>query len=181
MKILVDLDSTLVDILTPTLKILNKNFKKEVKLEDITSWNKITELFPKDAFYNLVESDNFYSDYVFPIKGSQEFIENLAKNNEIILVSSGKNSEEKVNYITKTYNNKFNDIIFTYDTHTIKGDVLIDDRFQSIYKWVKSTDNLGILFRNNGLYKWNDVLWKNPKFKWGYTYEEILKEIKCIK
>lgn len=181
MKILVDLDSTLVDILTPTLKILNKKFKKEVKLEDITSWDKITEIFPKDAFYNLVESDNFYTDYVLPIAGSKEFIENLAKNNEIILVSSGKNSTEKVNYIIKTYNNKFSDIIFTYNKHEIKGDVLIDDNFQTIYKWVKSTDKLGILFRNNGLYKWNDVLWKHRKFKWKNTYKEILKEIECIK
>jgi len=181
MKILVDLDSTIVDILTPTIKILNKKLNKDVKLEDITSWDALTELFTKDEFYNLVENDDFYPNYVLPIAGSQEFIENLSKNNEVLLVTSGKNNMEKVDYITKTYNNNFSDIIFTYEKHKINGDILIDDKFQTIYKWVNYTNNLGILFRNKGLWKWNDVLWKNPKFKCGYTYEDILKEIECIK
>lgn len=177
MRILVDLDSTLVDILTPVLKILNDKYHKSVSLSHLTHWDYIVKEFPKKEFYSLLQQDNFYFNEVLPIDGSIEFMRKLAENHEVIIVTAGQKTVGKVEYINKYYGEFINDLIFEQNKYEIRGKVLVDDRFSTIQDWVNYTNELGIIFRNNDTYGYNDILWQNPLYKRCNTYDEILDEI----
>lgn len=177
MRILVDFDSTIVDILTPVLKILNERYNKTVECCDLTSWDAILEFFPKKEFYSVLQQDNFYLKNVLPIEGSIEFIKKLSENNEVIIVTSGQKTVGKVEYIYKHFGEYIQNVVFTQYKNKVDGDVLIDDRFANIYNWVKDTNKRGFLFSNRETYKYNDNLWHNYLYKRCSTYEEILSHI----
>ena len=175
--VLIDLDSTLVDILSPAMEILNKEQNTNFTLEDIVRWDSFYELYDKDRVDKLLNSDEFYRDYVKPIDGSVMFVEYMKKYFNVKVVTAGKNTEFKKKFVRDLFDVE---TIFEQHKYKIKGDLLIDDKFSTIYTWIKETDKYGILFRNEYKYKYNDNLWHNSKYIICNYYEEILSNCRII-
>ena len=178
MVVLIDLDSTIVDIMTPALKELNSTYDKSIVLEDLETWDTIATLFPRSALYKVLQTRGFYKDKVLPIQGSKEFLSTLKhQGHELLLVTAGMRTVEKEVYIDDHFGEYFSDVVFEQDKHKISGDFLVDDRFSTVRDWVKNTGKKGLLYRHHGLYQYNDIIWDNMLYKRCNTYKQVLEEI----
>lgn len=144
-RILIDLDSTIVDFFTPLLRDYFKATGERVGVEQILSWDMTNHVTHKDAIIECFHKVGFFAK-LKPLPGAIEAVEKLAKDYEIIIVSfacTPHAAKEKIEWCAKYLpfiNHK--DIIIGHRKELVSGDCLIDDamHFAAAYKiaWPKS-------------------------------------------
>ncbi len=89
-RIHIDIDDTIADTTSTFLQYMEHKYKFKVNKEKLNehAYNKIIcELMKKEKdYFREFEKSNFHSK-ILPIKNSQKVIANLAKKNELILIS----------------------------------------------------------------------------------------------
>ena len=89
-RIHVDIDDTIADTTSTFIDFMIHKYKFKINKEELNdhAYNKIIcSLMKKDKdFFREFEKSNFFNK-IKPVKNSQKIISNLAKNNELILIS----------------------------------------------------------------------------------------------
>lgn len=176
---LIDLDSTIVHTTEGWLKVLNSEFNKQITLADLKDWETIVTVFPKKRAYQILDSPYFYQEYVRPIKGSFEFLQELkVLGYTVNLLTASNKNDSKIEYVHDYFPNIFSDLIFDNEKYKHKGDIIVDDNFKHVYEHVNNNDSLGFLYLHHGKYLYSDVRWRNRNFHRVMDYESILKKLK---
>lgn len=133
MKILVDVDDTIGDLLSAWLDFLNNKYGTNIHNDEITEWD-ITKFFPsltREQIYEPLHTDEFWKT-VKPKPGAAKYMKLLLDAGfEIYLCTSTdyRNIRAKFEFFIKKYFPfiKWDDVIVTHKKQMIKADYLIDD------------------------------------------------------
>jgi uncharacterized HAD superfamily protein len=136
MKIGVDLDDVLVQLLVGLDKYHNDIYKTELVFEDHKDFNlskvwNCSDEEMKKRVYDFYRSD--YTNDLIPLDGAVKAIDRLSKNNELILITSRSESikDRTIEWIEKYFPKKFSKIFFTsqFDSKKVKktkGDLCVE-------------------------------------------------------
>lgn len=133
MRVLIDMDGTMTDLLPRWVKMLNDKHGTNVDYKSIKFWD-MEKNFPtlsRQEIFEPLGDENFWKR-VFPVNGAQISIRSiLAASNEVYVVTQSD---------YRTLKNKMDDLLFKYfpfltwenvivtsNKQLIDGDVLIDD------------------------------------------------------
>lgn len=190
MKILIDLDSTIVDTLKPWLQIINKKYGTNAKESDITDWDMtkakpLNHLLPSQVL-DVLNTPGFYYNLEF-IGGAKETLEALNKIHEIYVVTArwGKTAhvetlqwmKEQLPFL------KSSQLIFCDNKELIPADIIIDDKPETLGTyWLKHENSVYMTVE----YEYNRIFHhprhsvaKHPKKKgvtaWSRLYRLIEK------
>ena len=171
MTILIDIDSTIADILTPWLKSYNNKYKDNLKPKDIVDWN--VHIFTKpecgEKIYDFIKNPKLYNR-VKPIPGALEAITALRDMGlRIVFVTHFEPgfSYAKFDWLKRYgFMTDDNDYVETRDKNLIKGSCLIDDNIDNVTQF----SELGILYST----------FQNKKYNYKYrlnSWSDIVKII----
>lgn len=146
--ILCDVDDVLHKFLKIWIETLNKQYQRDVKPEDIKSWNVLDyyEGLTRKQLYAPLSTEEFW-DKVEPVEEAAYYIQKLIDEGNKIYLCTASNSKEihmKYEKIIKKYYPMFTwqDVIVTSKKQMIKGDFLIDDGIHNL----EGGEYIGILF-----------------------------------
>lgn len=172
-KINIDCDGVLCDFVSETINWA-KDKRENCTFENITDFNilkawGIPELWG-DLHKHMSQKGICANFGVLP--GAQEFVQELRKYGEIVVVTSPfKNAPywfiEREEWLEKHFGFSKNDIIFSHNKNRIVGDILIDDAAHNIEEW----NGTGILLDC----PWNKNCSKGIRC---FNYDEILEKVK---
>lgn len=137
MIVLVDVDSTVANLMPEWLRLYNNDYSDNLTVDKITDWEMTNFVHPDCGknIYSYLFLDTLY-DNVKPIDGALEglqFIESLG--HRVVFVSSGVYAYPKYQWMER---NKFNvgkygsNYIVCHDKSLINGNLLIDDGVHNI-------------------------------------------------
>jgi 5'(3')-deoxyribonucleotidase len=139
MILLIDLDSTVADLLTPWLAAYNKEYDDNLTVDKITTFNMHEFVKPEcnNRIYHYLTPDLFSS--LEPLPGVLDAIEKLESNDhEIIFVTAAPfgTVDAKISWVRRWFPsvNKKN-VITAHKKYLIKGDVLIDDSPENLINY----------------------------------------------
>lgn len=133
LRILVDMDDTIENLLDAWLAVLNRKYKTYCKKEDIKDWN-VGRYFPgieKEEIFAPLLTDDFWNT-VTPKPDAQAVLGDLHfKGHEIYIVTASayQSIRSKMeNCLFKYFPFiDWNHVIITSNKQMIKGDIIIDD------------------------------------------------------
>lgn len=137
LTILCDADDTIEHLLPHWLDALNRAYQKDVKPEDIHSWN-LALAYPdltSEQVFAPIYTKAFWEN-ITPMEDSQYYLERLIEDGHKVYILSAANfetSDVKVEKLLKLF--PFLDwtkIILAHDKQMIRGDVLIDDGIHNL-------------------------------------------------
>lgn len=195
MKIAFDLDEVLAGFLPALIEFHNKKHNKNLKLEDFNSYN-FWEIWGGTREEAIDEVNDFhrigYSSNIKPIKGAEEAIKELKKDNELFVITSRYEevSDETRLWLEKYFPKTFSDVLFSGDFTKKIGaktkkeycdilgiDVMVEDSFDFAHSCL---DDKRIVILLN--YPWNkDRNVEGHNIIRVNTWEEIVKKINEIK
>jgi 5'(3')-deoxyribonucleotidase len=133
LTILVDMDDTIEVMLGPWIQELNKIFNRDVKLEDVDSWDisKYYPSVPPQLLYHPLKTTDFWAK-VKPKFDAPFYLEQLIKDgHDVYIVTSSyyDTLSEKLNQVLFKYFPfiPYGKVIVTSNKHIISGDVIVDD------------------------------------------------------
>lgn len=132
-KILVDMDDTIEDLLGAWVSWLNRLYGTNVKPDDITSWD-MREAFPmltQREIYAPFQCSDFWDD-VKPKPGARETLISFQELGYQVFIVTASHYATLKNKIDRVFIPNFpfistNDLIITGHKQMIKADILIDD------------------------------------------------------
>ena len=136
MKILIDLDDTVWDLLSTWVAYLNYIYKVNVKYEEITEWD-MQQFFPNltvEQIHAPLIMPSFWK-HIRPREDAVKYIEKLSKDNEIYFVTATdyRNIPYKIDILKEYFPFiSIDNLIITQDKTMIKGDILIDDNVDNL-------------------------------------------------
>jgi 5'(3')-deoxyribonucleotidase len=187
MKIAVDIDAVLGDLISPILKEVNKEYLLNLHYEDITEWEFCTgSMNISKEIKKYLQNPDFVLNLPL-INGAKESIKHLSIKNKIIIATSRPKETEKetIEWCNKHFSfHKF--INFNGNSKKdFPADVLIDDYIKNIEEFVRFDEGnrYAIAFKQ----PWNqnkdglqDLIDKNRVICCG-SWEEIVKNIKYLR
>lgn len=149
MKILVDVDGVVVDLVAPILDKLNEKFGTNIEHEDIRTW----DFFSHKSTYELLspEQKKYVQELMCEpgmasnvelIPGVKEALETLVKHGcEIVfLTAPWKDSkswiDDRTKHLNETLGHISKEIIFSWNKEEVDGDLLIDDNPAFLRLWL---------------------------------------------
>lgn len=136
MRILIDLDDTIADFQGRLAGIYNENFPDTPidlsKRKDFYLGLGDTMYLIDDAWH-IMRGIGFYLS-LDVVEGAIEAVKNLQKEHEVYIVTSAGTTfplapTEKYQWVERNFGTKMlNNLVITRAKHTIKGDILIDDK-----------------------------------------------------
>ena len=154
-KIAFDLDDILIDLIPAWLNYLNVKYGTNKKPEDITGWS-ISEYFKddikngllnKEDLYKPLVNDNFWR-HIKPIEGMKDILKTLKETNIFdIYIATASNyhtiKSKLDNCVMKYYGDIIDEdhIILLKNKSMLNANILVDDYFGNIDKFLKSNPN----------------------------------------
>lgn len=143
LRILVDLDGIIVNMLSTWLDIYNDRYKDNLTVDQITDWN--THLFAKKdvskkEFYAIIKEPEFFMK-PSPYAGAVSAVKELRKNYNVCIATSpagNYSAKDKLDWVKKYLDMGHDEVIITAEKDRISADLLIDDKPKTIKKWVGS-------------------------------------------
>ena len=178
MTILIDIDDTVWDLLTPWVTELNRLYKTNVNISDIKEWDlsKAFSMLSSDQIrYPLLQK--YFWDLVHPYTDAIIYINKLVEDgHDIYFVTSThyKNIEYKISKLEGLFSFNFYDkFIVAKNKHMIMGDILIDDYINNLDK----NRRYNILFGNvyNKDKDYSEYNWIIRCTNWKEVYDFIEK------
>ena len=132
-KILVDLDDTIEDLVPCWIDALNRKYNRNIQYEDIDNWN-ISKYYPdlsEDEIFNVIRSDDFWKE-VKPKKGAVEYLKKLYDEGYDVYICTSTyylNIKQKFEFFIKRWFPfvRWHKVIITSNKQMIQADYLIDD------------------------------------------------------
>ena len=136
MKILIDLDDTIWDLLSTWVFYLNKIYNLNVKVEDIKEWD-MRKTFTTLTNEQIVEPLTWLSlwNNISPLPDAVEVVKKLSVDNEIYFVTA--TDYRNVCFKAELLNKYFpfipiKNLIIAQNKDMILGDILIDDHIENL-------------------------------------------------
>ena len=133
MRILVDMDDTIEQLLDAWVSRANEKFGRDVSLNEITGWNVAAPYsgLTREDIYGVTYEPGFWSG-VKPMPGAAEALKHfMDEGHEVYIVTATEieHVEEKMKGLLFRYFPflTWNQVIITGRKQLIRGDVLIDD------------------------------------------------------
>ena len=166
---LLDIDDTIADLMSVWLRRYNHKYQDNLKRESIVSWNMAQYTLPncQSKVYELLKSKTLYNT-VKPLPNALDGV-NLLRDLRftIVYVTAGAAGGEgaKLNWLKKHgfWQEERDHFIQTHSKHLIKGDLIIDDKFENVV----NSDAFGLLFDQpwnsqheykNRMMGWNQII-----------------------
>lgn len=138
MKILVDMDDTIEQLLDAWVRGVNAKYGRNVTYDEITSWD-VSAAYPgltRDQVYAIPRQPGFWGT-VKPIPGAAEGLKHLmAAGHEVYIVTASEHHaiQEKMDDLLFRYFPflSWKQVIITDRKQIIRGDVLIDDGIHNL-------------------------------------------------
>ena len=152
--VLLDVDGVLADFVGAYLDALEKVTGRRRERDEIRTWDivKALDLAPADAeeVARIVGQPDFCYDLKL-IEGAAEGVAALRKIADIHVVTAPWPSRhwpgERVDWLLDALGIERLDITLTTRKDLVRGDVLLDDRFEHLLEWTRANqDSLGILW-----------------------------------
>lgn len=129
-RVLIDMDSTIVDLMSPWLHQYNLAHDDNLTIEDILTFDLHEHAKGGVAIYDVLKQYGFFA-LLQPYPGAIAAVEKIAKHHDVYIVSAateGPCASEKLAWVKKWLpflSNK--QVILAHHKHLVQGDVLIDD------------------------------------------------------
>ena len=138
MRILVDMDDTIEQLLEAWVRRANEKFGRDVSLDEITGWNVAAPYsgLTREDIYGVTYEPGFWSG-VKPMPGAAESLKHfMDEGHEVYIVTATEieHVEEKMKGLLFRYFPflSWNQVIITGRKQLIRGDVLIDDGIHNL-------------------------------------------------
>jgi len=204
MKIFVDYDTTLVNLIDPWVSWINERYNVNISPNDINRWYFLGEVFGPEAnnFWKSEEYNHYTNRDIFqPYDGAIEFfhtLQDIYGQENVLIISSTKDhhKEEKIEHAKHYFgieSDKF--IAVEKGKHTLTvGGILIDDYPLHVMEHIEYNKQKGIVFNFENRFGWckrsNYELDKtlsnfihivdNDQFSIATSYHQILKELENV-
>jgi 5'(3')-deoxyribonucleotidase len=181
MKVFLDYDNTLCDLLSPWLDWLKLEKNIRIKQMDIQNWNWISENFGEDT-NDYWKTKGIY-DNIKPISGAVEFMMVLKKvygSENVFLISNSASNmiREKEAHAKKHFGIEGNYFQHADNKWEYTSDgILIDDAPHNVVAHVMNNNKPAILFNYRNRYGWANVPVKIKNLTTCTDYGKILKVI----
>lgn len=180
MKIWLDLDNTLNDLIFKWIDYCNELTGKSIKVTDVKYWNHVFDIFGEECALTFFSNQPFEQNIIKPLKESTKFVETLKNDYEVIILTDTfwKMEPEKRKWIETHFPNT-DYILSKGDKYKYidKNDIFIDDNTNHI-KSAKC--NLKILFNYKNMYNWtlqHPQLLQEDTVKVSTDYNEVIELI----
>ena len=201
MKIFVDYDTTLVNLIDSWVAWINKKYDVDITSNDINRWYFLGEVFGKEAddFWRSEKYNHYIDkDIIQPYNGAVEFFHTLQDRfgvKNIFIVSSTRNhhKDEKIKHAQHYFDiDKDQFIVVNKEKYnTTKDGIIIDDYPLHVMEHIQYNKQKGIVFNWKNSFGWakesNYVLdktltkflhvTKDDKFSIMSSYQDILEEL----
>ena len=138
LTILIDMDDTMVDLMSAWIQRLNKQYGLSIKNSDICVWDlmQIFTTLTKEQIYAPLHDASLW-DELKPIEGSGKYIKKLMDDgHDVYVVTSAhyKTFQPKIEKVILKYFPyiSWRNVIVTSKKQMIKGDILIDDAVHNL-------------------------------------------------
>ena len=138
MRILVDMDDTIEQLLDAWVSRANEKFGRDVSLDEITGWNVAAPYtgLTREEIYGVTYEPGFWSS-IKPMPGAAEALKHfMDEGHEVYIVTATEieHVEEKMKGLLFRYFPflSWNQVIITGRKQLIRGDVLIDDGIHNL-------------------------------------------------
>lgn len=173
MIIMCDIDSVLNNLVEKTLLIYNSRNNKNIRIDDITSYN-FYDCLPKedaDGIFELFKEKQLW-DSLKPLEGSQSALKKIIKAGHCVYLATATdpmNFEWKVQWIRQYFPFISPDnIIRIVDKSLLKSDILIDDCLDNLigafcerivldHPWNQSKSK-DYAYSIRRAYRWSDIV-----------------------
>lgn len=185
----IDVDEVSLDFMNPLLEYHNDKYGTSLKREDFKSFNLWetwggTRQEAVKKVYDFFNSP--YSENIKPIKGSQESINILSKNKDLVIATSrpGYLHSRTIGMLSKYYSGMFKDFYFTYQFDRNNGnrkknicleknvDFIIDDVIDNVLA-CSSVVKKAFLFDS----PWNQINNLPENVGRVHSWKEVLKQL----
>ena len=139
MRIALDIDDILCDLVPTGIKLYNAEMGKHIALDDITSFHLHECLDPQDAdmILNIFEGQAIYN-YLNPIPDAQWGLETLMKQGHRVFLATAtpyRSFANKVDWVCKHFPCiTSDDIIRIQDKSLLNTDIMVDDKLDNLTK-----------------------------------------------
>ncbi len=143
MRILLDMDGVIADLLTHWCQLINDRHGENLTPETATDWNIHKLCQDPDAankIYEFFREDGFFRELP-PMPGAVEGIQTLMRRgHDVVIVTACKYGHSDKRAWFRDHLPHFNrrNIIFAERKELIRGDVFIDDHVQNLEAWAWS-------------------------------------------
>ena len=188
--VLVDLDSTIVDLLGPWLATYNETCGDNLLVEELTTFETHEHARHGNRVYEPFAIPGFFADLP-SLPGAIEAVKRLHEKAEVVIVTSAPTHPQvmgdKAVWVKKhlPFLCGLHNFVVTGAKYLIHGDVLIDDapRYAEAYKERHPKAFVtGILFPYNQQHERHfDLLapdWKNTEKAWDLILSEVMPRLK---
>lgn len=174
MYALIDIDDTLANTIKVWIRRYNSKYKDRLKVKQILDWNLAQYTVPEcgNKIYDFLKSKTIYN-YVKPLPYASEGLQKFRDLNFKIVFITGGTPEISVYKYKWLKDNGFwksgDHYIQTASKYLIRGDILIDDNFENVSKFlgysllIDAPWNLKYSFKNrmNG---WKQIIENIDKY-----------------
>ena len=136
--VLIDLDDTIIDLITPWINSLNQKHGLNVSISDIDNWD-ICKFFPTLSRYEVFEPifEKGFWDNVKPKGDAVEYVRKLYDDGYRIYICTNSNYKtlpEKLDKVLFKYFDflSWNDVIVTSNKQLVNADFLVDDAIHNL-------------------------------------------------
>ena len=201
MKIYIDYDTTLVNLIDPWVKWINEKYNVNLSTLDINRWYYLGEVFGREAddFWRHPKYNHYIDkDVLQPYEGAVEFFKTLQKKfgeENVFIISSTKDhhKEDKIKHAMHFFGIQKQRFIPVNKEkyHITKDGILIDDYPLHVMEHIAYNEQKGIVFNYEGRFGWcrqcnyeldktldkYKSLVENEMFLVKSSFEEIIEEI----
>lgn len=175
MYALIDIDDTLSDTIKVWIRRYNAKYKDHLKVNQILDWNLAQYTVCGDKIYDFLKSKSLYN-YVKPLPYALEGLEKFRTLKFNIVFVTGGTPEASVYKYKWLKDNGFwkngDHYVQTASKYLIRGDILIDDNYENVSKFlgysllINAPWNLKYEYKNrmNG---WKEIIENIDKFMEG--------------
>lgn len=145
MRIYLDMDGVIVNLVKKWLKFYNKDFKDNLTPNDLKSFNTSDHVKCGEVIYRYLALPEFFKTDLEPYEGALETIQKLYEENlhEIYILTSPHEKSSTCWHDKKTWINEHlsfidsKDIIYSHHKHLNchPGDIILEDKPETLLKW----------------------------------------------
>lgn len=154
MIILLDVDGVIADFLTPFIALGNKISGLSLQESDIKDW-EVADIFPEQYRKQIVQeakAQGFCSN-ILPYPRAIEAVKSLKILGDIYVVTSPWHSQtwvyERSEWLNKYFDFDRRKIIYTSSKYLVRGDILIDDKVDTVEKWIElNPSSIGFIWES---------------------------------
>lgn len=169
MRIAVDVDDVVADLMSEWLRRYNNDWNDTLRVEDVHTWDLTKVVKPEcgEQIYEYLQDTDLY-EKVFPIPNAAVSVEKLRyAGHDIVFATSNVYgmSDQKLRWLFKygfISKLSFDEVVVMVDKTMLRANVIIDDKPSLIARWAQQRLGEGILFEQ----PWN-------KYEFRYSMSRV--------